>query len=309
VHATLADRQHRLALSRQLATHSRATSATDRATSERLAAAALHLAPTDEAKAAAGALLADHHSVFPQTASVTAVAFSPDSKALAVASDDSTVRLWDPATGQPVGEPLRGHYGPVTAVAFSPDGRLLASASQDETVRLWDPATSQPAGEPLRGHAESVNTVAFSPDGTQELRPGRPATTGCPAHAVAAQDGPHRRRGHRHAQLAALPGDADIAHRSLSRASRSTSPTTSGSSLAGGRWLDTSSAGGSAHGATEAASTASPTRSATDRAEAASPTWPGPPGRLACTGPDYLPVQHGELMPQHRDLHILRIGT
>ena len=32
-------------------------------------------------------------------------------------SDDRTVRVWDLATGNPVGDPLTGHTGGVTAVA------------------------------------------------------------------------------------------------------------------------------------------------------------------------------------------------
>jgi len=37
-------------------------------------------------------------------------------------SDDQTVRVWDLATGAPVGDPFTGHGGPVNAIA-SPRGR------------------------------------------------------------------------------------------------------------------------------------------------------------------------------------------
>ncbi len=94
---------------------------------------------------------------------VWSVAFSPDGALLASASSDSTVRLWDTATGQTVGL-LAGHTGEVRDVAFSPDGALVASAGADRTVRLWDLATGQTRFT-LEGHMSGVDGVAFRRDG------------------------------------------------------------------------------------------------------------------------------------------------
>ncbi|KAL4733371.1 WD40-repeat-containing domain protein [Aspergillus similis] len=95
---------------------------------------------------------------------VNAVAFSQNGKMLASASNDQTVRLWDPSTGQHL-HTLEGHTLLVSTVAFSRDVKMLASASHDQTVRLWDPSTGQHL-HTLEGHTGWVNAVAFSQDGT-----------------------------------------------------------------------------------------------------------------------------------------------
>ena len=68
---------------------------------------------------------------------VTSAAYSPDGKALASASKDQTIKLWDVTTGKELAT-LKGHSGFVISVAFSPDGKTLASGSLDQTIKLWD---------------------------------------------------------------------------------------------------------------------------------------------------------------------------
>jgi WD40 repeat protein len=103
------------------------------------------------------------------------LAFSPNSRLLAIPSADNEIRVWDVLTGR-VMLILRGHHAPVRAVAFSPDGRRLASTSEDRTVKIWDmsipdglAATEAPivraSALTLAGHSHPVLGVAFSTDG------------------------------------------------------------------------------------------------------------------------------------------------
>lgn len=77
-------------------------------------------------------------------------------------SGDNTMRVWDLATGTPVGSPFTGHTAPVSAVATAQlNGRtVVISASWDKTVRVWDLATGAPVGSPFTGHTGPVFAVA-----------------------------------------------------------------------------------------------------------------------------------------------------
>lgn len=101
---------------------------------------------------------------------VWAVAFSPDGRSLAAGCGDSTVRVWDLATGRQ--RALLGHVDQVRTICFSPDGRSLASGSRDGSIRIWD-LPSCLVRETLRGHATAVHGLAYSPDG-QTLASGSP---------------------------------------------------------------------------------------------------------------------------------------
>jgi WD40 repeat protein len=130
------------------------------------------------------------------------VAVRPDGRRVLTASEDGTVRQWDPATGKPIGPALAAgalhatavyspngrwlaatgigrlwdadtgavrfdlpHPARVLVVAFSPDSRQVLTGCSDRKARLWDVATGKLVSEPFAEHERELWWVAFSPDG------------------------------------------------------------------------------------------------------------------------------------------------
>jgi WD40 repeat protein/predicted Ser/Thr protein kinase len=104
-----------------------------------------------------------------QYGTINSVAWSPDSKYLAAASNDHRVQIWDALTSHIVFTHGTNGSGIKNAVAWSPQGKHLAIGSNNRTVQIWDLAATNAARvtETYGGHVGYVIAVAWSPDGTR----------------------------------------------------------------------------------------------------------------------------------------------
>ncbi|GIF96612.1 hypothetical protein Cci01nite_17060 [Catellatospora citrea] len=90
--------------------------------------------------------------------------------AIASASSDKTLRLWDLGTGAQL-VPLMEHDAGVTSVAFGQlrSRTIIAAGSSDATVRLWSAETGAAIAEPIREHSDRITSVAITTFGSRTI--------------------------------------------------------------------------------------------------------------------------------------------
>jgi WD40 repeat protein len=91
------------------------------------------------------------------------VSYSPSGKTLATCGQDHRVRLWDAATGAPLG-PLNQHGIDIETIAVSPTG-LVAAGDRNARLTLWDLEQAKEIWTVDDGVFDPVTCVVFSDHG------------------------------------------------------------------------------------------------------------------------------------------------
>jgi WD40 repeat protein len=90
-------------------------------------------------------------------------AFSPDGKYVVSVGQESTIRLWEASTGQPVRNFATEQGMMPVSIAYSVDGKYVATGDGRGDVHLWNAATGKLAHR-FQEHTDLVTVVAFSSD-------------------------------------------------------------------------------------------------------------------------------------------------
>jgi len=80
------------------------------------------------------------------TGPISSLAFNPAFPALATASWDTTVKMWDVFSGNKTHRDSFAHNLDVMALAFRPDGKELVTAALDGDLYIWDPLNDRQIG-------------------------------------------------------------------------------------------------------------------------------------------------------------------
>ncbi len=101
----------------------------------------------------------------PESGGAQSIAFSPDSRRIAVPGAPGTVGIWDVATGRRVGRPLAIGSADVETAIFAGGGRTLIASDDSGSVSIVDLRTRRPIRPPLSVGNEPAGALDLSPDG------------------------------------------------------------------------------------------------------------------------------------------------
>jgi WD40 repeat protein/class 3 adenylate cyclase/tRNA A-37 threonylcarbamoyl transferase component Bud32 len=93
------------------------------------------------------------------------LAFSPDSRRLAVPAAPGAIGIWDVAMRRPIAPPLLVGEDDMESVVFTPDGRSLVVGDDSGAVSMWDLATGDRIGKTMSVGDIPASFVDVSPDG------------------------------------------------------------------------------------------------------------------------------------------------
>jgi len=174
-----ADRERRIAVTRELAAAAVANLDVDAERSILLALAAVEESRAEGGSVAPEAVEALHRSVVASRIVLRvpglggALAWSPRGDVFVTEGPEESglIDIRDATTGESV-RSFRGHDGDVNLVAFSEDGSLLGTSADDGVVRVWDTATGErrrsfetplARAPPLPSRSVSANVARWRP--------------------------------------------------------------------------------------------------------------------------------------------------
>ncbi|HEU0251627.1 MAG TPA: protein kinase [Pyrinomonadaceae bacterium] len=98
------------------------------------------------------------------------MAFSPDSKLLAAATDSGALAVWHTENWRPASVVKPGGT-PLISLSFRSDGKTLVTGDDDGIVRLWEVNPLRQIAT-LGRHGARIKSLAFSPDGAEVVSAG-----------------------------------------------------------------------------------------------------------------------------------------